>query len=228
MPGSYENDVFVNCPFDDAYRPLFRAIVFAVHDCGFVARCALEQNNSGDVRLSKIEAIIRESRLGIHDVSRTELDEGSGLPRFNMPLELGLFLGAQRYGTPKQKRKQCLVMDSEQFRYQAYMSDIAGQDIACHHGQVGKITSGAGRKGKAVKMVGVIPVVRDWLSHQAPDGVILPGGKTMVARYEAFLGDLPAMLEGASIAPEELIYNDYTTFVVGWLLANPWGTPRSR
>jgi len=32
-----------------------------------------------------------------HDISRTELNEHS-LPRFNMPLELGLFLGASRFG----------------------------------------------------------------------------------------------------------------------------------
>ena len=43
-----------------------------------------------DLRLLKILCIIGECRLGIHDISRTELDAASGLPRFNMPLELGL------------------------------------------------------------------------------------------------------------------------------------------
>ena len=38
----YENAVFVNCPFDEAYRNLFEALVFAIHDCGYVAHCALE------------------------------------------------------------------------------------------------------------------------------------------------------------------------------------------
>jgi hypothetical protein len=37
----YEYSVFVNCPFDAEYRPLFHAIVFAIHDCGFAARSAL-------------------------------------------------------------------------------------------------------------------------------------------------------------------------------------------
>lgn len=32
---SYDTDVFINCPFDDDYKPLFDAVVFAVHDCGF-------------------------------------------------------------------------------------------------------------------------------------------------------------------------------------------------
>jgi len=39
--------------------------------------------------------IIRDSQFGIHDVSRVELDDANRLPRFNMPLELGLFLRAK-------------------------------------------------------------------------------------------------------------------------------------
>ena len=35
--------MFINCPFDAVYEPLFDAIVFAVYDCGFIARCALEE-----------------------------------------------------------------------------------------------------------------------------------------------------------------------------------------
>ena len=45
-PG-YEDSVFVNCPFDEEYEELFDAIVFSVHDCGFVARGALEASDSG-------------------------------------------------------------------------------------------------------------------------------------------------------------------------------------
>jgi hypothetical protein len=46
MPRSYANSVFVNCPFDPAYRPLFEAVVFATYDCGFYPRCALEVDDS--------------------------------------------------------------------------------------------------------------------------------------------------------------------------------------
>lgn len=42
-----------------------------------------------------------------------------------MPLELGLFLGAKRYGTGKQRTKLCLILDRERYRYQKYCSDIA-------------------------------------------------------------------------------------------------------
>ena len=86
--------------------PCLNAIVFAVHDCGFMARCALEEEDTSQVRIDKIYAIIADCRYGIHDISRTELDEVSGLPRFNMPLELGIFLGAKKFGVKEQKKKK--------------------------------------------------------------------------------------------------------------------------
>lgn len=94
---NYNNNVFINCPFDSAYKPLFDAIVFAVYDCGFITRCALEEDDASEVRIDQIYNIIADCRYGIHDISRTELDEDSGLPRFNMPLELGIFLGAKKF-----------------------------------------------------------------------------------------------------------------------------------
>ena len=36
----YGKGVFLNCPFDSRYAPLFRALIFAVFDCGFRPRCA--------------------------------------------------------------------------------------------------------------------------------------------------------------------------------------------
>ena len=62
-----------------------------------VARCALEGDDGSVVRLDKIFAIMAECRFGIHDLSRTTLDSANRLPRFNMPLELGVFLGGQAF-----------------------------------------------------------------------------------------------------------------------------------
>ena len=105
MQSSHYNDnVFLNCPFDPAYKQLFDAMVFAVHDCGFIARCALEEGDASQVRIDKIYNIIVDCRYGIHDISRTELDKNSGLPRFNMPLELGVFLGAKKFGINKKRK----------------------------------------------------------------------------------------------------------------------------
>ena len=87
----FDRNVFINCPFDDAYQSIFRAVIFTVYAAGGHARCALEVSDGGEVRIAKILRIIEDCRFGVHDISRTELDAATGLPRFNMPLELGLF-----------------------------------------------------------------------------------------------------------------------------------------
>src|SRR5260370_42202316 len=133
MPRSrYEKRVVINCPFDAQYKPLFEASVFAIFDCGFWPRCALEIDDASEVRIDKVFNIVAECKYGIHDISRTEVTSASGLPRFNMPLELGMFLAAKRFGTGKQRRKVCLVLDTMPYRYQQLISDIAGQDIHVH------------------------------------------------------------------------------------------------
>ena len=129
-----ERDVFINCPFDSSYASMFEALVFAVQDAGFRVHCAKEANNATEPRITKILRIIEECSYGIHDISCTELDLKSNLPRFNMPLELGLFWGCQRYGGRQHRKKGCLVLDRERNRYDLFISDISGQDIACHDG----------------------------------------------------------------------------------------------
>ena len=61
MPSSeYNQSVFINCPFDEDYTSLFDALIFAIHDCGFVARCSLEVDDSAQVRIEKVFDIIQE------------------------------------------------------------------------------------------------------------------------------------------------------------------------
>jgi hypothetical protein len=109
----YDRNVFINCPFDSEYTPLFEAIVFAVNDAGFRPTCARERLDSSQVRLQKIFELISSSRYSIHDLSRTGLDETSSLPRFNMPLELGIDLGCKAFSGDCSD-KSLLIFDSEQ------------------------------------------------------------------------------------------------------------------
>lgn len=208
MPApTYAQSVFVNCPFDSDYAALFDAIIFTVHDCGFVARCALEIDDGAQVRIDKIFELIQKCKYGIHDISRTEPDPISGLPRFNMPLELGIFLSARRFGSGRQRQKVCLVLDKERYRYQQFCSDIAGQDIWAHDGDI----------QKAVK------VVRDWLRNAtANSNIVIPGGGRIFERYELFLSELPQLCQNLNLDQDDLIFNDFSTLVVGWLEANPW------
>ena len=209
----YTDNVFINCPFDSAYKPLFDAIVFAVHDCGFVARCAVEEEDTSQVRIDKIYSIIADCRYGIHDISRTELDEVSGFPRFNMPLELGIFLGAKKFGIEEQKRKNCLVLDKEPYRYQQFISDIAGQDIQVHNNSPEE----------------VVKVVRNWL-RTASKRQTLPSGNIIWERYQNFMEDLPQMAKDFQLEVDDLIFNDYVWVLGKWLIAetSPFSEPSSR
>jgi hypothetical protein len=195
----YNINVFVNCPFDSAYRRLFRAIIFAIIHCGFRARCALEFDDSSDVRIDKILNIIEECRFGVHDLSRTELDRKTRLPRFNMPLELGLFLGARRFGAGQHGGKRCLILDRDQHRYQKFISDIAGQDIKAHH-----------RNEKLA-----VRLTRDWLSNCS--GRRMPGGDHLGRQYIRFSAELPKLCRRLRLKSSDMTFNDYVNLVVDWL-----------
>jgi len=201
----YAQNVFINCPFDLSYRPIRDALVFAIFQCGLRPRCALESTNSGQVRIEKIIGLIRDCRWGIHDLSRTELNENS-LPRFNMPLELGLFLGATRFGNPEQRLKTCLVLDREPYRFHQYVSDIAGQDIVSHGADSAR----------------AIQAVRDWLAASFPfEARRLAGSGAIIARYNAFLQDLPRSCELAERDPKNLTFTDHAEMVSDWMAAGP-------
>lgn len=199
----YEDSVFINCPFDDEYLPIFRAVVFTVAACGFVPRCTLEHDDASHVRIEKIYRLIEGSAHGIHDVSRTELDAANRLPRFNMPLELGVFLGAKRFGRGKQTLKRCLILDRDRYRFQRFISDIAGQDIKAHgyHPEI------------AVK------VVRDWLRN-AVKSTALPGGKHLAEDHKRFNEELPGLCDEARLDAADLAFADFYELVLNWLATN--------
>ncbi|MET0648950.1 MAG: hypothetical protein ABW208_20250 [Pyrinomonadaceae bacterium] len=181
IPPDFAKNVFINCSFDDKYQVLFRAIIFTVHDMRFRARCALEASNTGQVRIDKIQDIIADCKYSIHDTSRTQLDREHRLPRFNMPLELGLDLGCKRFGKDHQQEKVILVMDVERFRYQKFISDIAGQDIYAHGGRQAQ----------------VINVVREWLRPELdPRTVLSRAAKEFLSGLELLRETCPQSAPG--------------------------------
>lgn len=202
--GQGADGVFINVPFDRRYKKLFDALVFAVHDCGFLARGAREQDDSSQIRLEKLYEIIHECRYGIHDLSRVTLDSVNRLPRFNMPLELGIFLGAKRFGGRAQAQKSCLVLDRDPYRYQIFCSDLGGQDLRAHHNDVRA----------------AVRAVRDWL-RTASKRTRLRGAKDMANRYVQFRIELPRICRAAKLDVSDLGFLDYRTLVEEWIAANP-------
>jgi hypothetical protein len=206
---TYETSVFINCPFDSDYEVLFRALVFAVEDCGFEAHCSLEAANAGEVRISKIARLISGCRHGIHDLSRTELHPVHRFPRFNMPLELGLFLGAQWYGSRKQKDKNCLILERRQDDHRNCCSDIAGQDITAHEGDPLK----------------AIAAVRNWLATFRQGIERVPRARAVQERFRRFQAELPGLCEKAGLDFDDLQFVELRTFIEEWAEEHP--LPRS-
>jgi hypothetical protein len=154
------------------------------------------------VRIDKICRIIGKSQYGIHDISKTELDPESHLPRFNMPLELGLFLGARKFGGRAHARKKTLIFDREMHRYQAFISDIAGQDIHSHEGNINRL----------------IEQIAAWLRDEVGDPDV-PGGRAIASEFERFRRDLPRIGSAKHLEPEELTFKDLAAIAAIWILA---------
>ena len=201
----YEKSVFINAPFDAQYKPLFEVIVFSIIDCGFVARCALEIEDGSRVRLDKIFDIIGQCRLAVHDLSRTELDTKYKLPRFNMPLELGIFLGAKRFGRGKHAKKTCIILDTKRFRYQKFISDIAGQDPREH----------------ANKPSVAIEAVRNWLVTEAPKNGKIPSAKIIAKRFRQFQSELPRLCRQKHWDERSLTFKERVELMFRWIEDTP-------
>ncbi len=199
MKADYSASVFINCPFDPNDRTMLFAAVFAIFDCGYQPRCALETEDGGEVRIEKIQRIISACKFGIHDISLTELGD-NGLPRFNMPFELGVFLGAKQFGKGRQTQKVTLIVDRQAHRYQAFLSDIAGQDIRSH----------------SSTPEGLITCIRNWLSNSTRRTTI-PGAAHIVRRYQEFQNALPTLCAELQLETPQLLFNEYARIAATWL-----------
>jgi hypothetical protein len=143
--------------------------------------------------------IIDVCSFSIHDLSRTDLDSRTNLPRFNMPFELGLYLGCKHFGGRRHSDKRTLVMDSEPYRYQKFLSDLAGRDIEAHNGE----------PAQAIKSV------RNWLATHTKR--TLAGPKTMAERFTEFTDDLRGICDDVDFNIDHLSFRDYGYCCRRWL-----------
>lgn len=206
MRSSYRKNVFINCPFDKAYSNIFYAIIFTIIDCGFMPRCTLEIDDGTESRLKKILKLIEDCQFGIHDISRTTLDKKHKLPRFNMPFELGLFFGARHFGAKHHIDKNCLILDSRPFRFQKFLSDIAGHDPKIHKNNFKE----------------AIKCAREWLQLQIKQNIILPNISSLLTRYQKFQVESELLCEAFGLSRKEILFTEYRYVVSKWIERNPF------
>ncbi|WP_245430663.1 nucleotide-binding protein [Mesorhizobium sp. WSM3868] len=163
----------------------------------------MRTRDGAETRIDKLYRIIEQSRYSVHDLSRTELDPINNLPRFNMPLELGIFLGAKRFGNEVQKKKRCLILDIAQFRYQMFISDLAGMDITAHGGDPATMVSR----------------LRNWLATVSKRKTI-PSPALAADSYQRFTLALPDLCEQAGIDAANILFADYERLVLAWVQAD--------
>jgi hypothetical protein len=147
-------------------------------------------------------AMIGECDWGIHDLSRVEVEDG-GVPRFNMPMELGIHLGARLFGEGRHRRKRALILEAQPHRYDAALSDISGQDIEVHDNDPDQ----------------AIRCVRNWLSDHRPRAAVpLRGAAAMQGDYRAFREEVGALLKARGLDPlDELTHSDFMSAVRDWI-----------
>ncbi len=170
---SYEKNIFINCPFDDAYFPLLKPLLYTIKRIGFNPRISLERNDSGEIRLNKIKELIESSKYSIHDLSRTKATKIGEYFRQNMPFELGLDLGCRDYNSDcKYREKKILILEEEKYSTQKALSDLSFADCKCH-------------KGDAEELV---YEVRNWFVENGHKGV--PSASSIWDDYNIFYADL--------------------------------------
>ena len=167
----FDRNVFVNCPFDEEYLPLLRPLLFTIIYLGFEPRIALERLDSGEARIQKIISLLTESRYAIHDLSRLKAEKVGEYYRLNMPFELGLDVGCRLFGKGRWSKKRCLILEADQYRYQAAISDLSNSDIGVHGNEPQEVVS----------------EVRNWLNNNA--GLQASGPSTIWGAFVDFMSD---------------------------------------
>jgi hypothetical protein len=182
---SFENQIFINCPFDNDYNVLLRPLIFTLLYSGLKPQISTTQS-SAHIRIQNIMELIKNSKFSIHDISRNTALKKGDISRFNMPYELGLDIGCQRFGTKKRKEKKCLILDATSHTYDQSISDISGQDIKAHNNDPKKL----------------IGKVREWLI--VVQNYRLVSASVLWAKYNEFLADMTEVLSMRGFTHDEI------------------------
>mgnify|MGYP005855441821 FL=1 len=168
---AFDQNVFVNCPFDEPFYPLLRPLLFTIIFLGLKPRIATERMDSGEARIVKIVELIQESKYAIHDLSRIKATKKGDVFRLNMPFELGIDVGCRLFKGGDHQHKKCLILVGERYKYQAAISDLSNSDVANHQNIPEDIVLEA----------------RNWLSSSC--GLGADGPSRIWDAFNVFMGD---------------------------------------
>lgn len=199
----FEQNVFINCPFDPDYYPLLQPLLFTIVYLGFNPKIALERSDSGEQRIDKICELIKESKYSIHDLSRLKSKERGEFYRLNMPFELGVDYGSRRFAANELKTKKYLILEKGTFDYRKALSDISGVDIKSHDNQPAKM----------------VQAIRNWFVETV--GLKNVAGPTAIwYEFNDFASDFYTQRKSEGFSREDLNVmpvREYIDFIKNWL-----------
>lgn len=131
--------VFVNCPFDEEFRPQRNAIIFTCVHAGFFPVMAGSSGQTGRPRLDRILDALGCCRYSIHDLSRCRGEGDANLARFNMPLELGMAMQLRGLDSGPQAHEYLVLVPEEQHLHHRFISDLGGLDPQRHDGTAERV-----------------------------------------------------------------------------------------
>jgi len=195
-----ENNVFINCPFDNLYFPLLKPLLFTIIYLDLIPQIS-ETTDSGQARIDHIVDLMSISKYSIHDLSRVEKIKRNDYPRFNMPFECGIDFGLKMSNAEEFGNKRFLILEKEPYRYKSIISDISGNDIKAHKEDPEEI----------------IKSVRDWFKVLLQD---VPWYKTIWLAYAEFETDFEQILIANDYDPKDinsLTFSDIIENMTVWI-----------
>src|SRR5690554_4287898 len=196
-----EKNVFINCPFDNAYFPLLKPLLFTITYLDLIPQIS-ETTDSGQARIDHILELMSISKYSIHDLSRVEKIKRNDYPRFNMPFECGIDFGLKMSNSEYFGEKRFLILEKEPYRYKSIISDISGNDIKAHKDDPEQI----------------IKAVRDWFKVLLQD---VPWYKTIWLAFAEFETDFEQILVANNYDPKDinsLTFSDIIENMTVWIV----------
>lgn len=199
---AFNENIFINCPFDEDYKPILKALVFCTIYLGYKPLLS-ETLNSANSRMEGIQNLISKAKYSIHDLSRMEATKKNELARFNMPFELGIDMGCKRFGKGKYKDKFLLIFDKIRHRYKKALSDLSGNDIEIHNNS----PEIAIRK------------FRNWMYRIQKTKVKMDSGNKIWERYNEFNGDFYQISKDNELSRydiDEMPWDEFCQYILDW------------
>ena len=196
-----ENAIFRNCPFDNEYLPLLRALLFVSRFYGLEVKIASSDLDSKSNRLSRIIALMRDAKYSVHDLSKMKSDKEGEYYRMNMPFELGLDYGIGG------DEKVFLIFENEPYKLKIALSDINGWDVRPHLDNPETL----------------ILEFRRWIvvNRDLPQGIMAYSSSDIWYKYNDFYGSFSDYMTIHHLKDEEISITEYLGYIDYYLTENP-------